>query len=249
MERKYTNYEIKVTFENGETELINISGINTSSYKDMIKVYRDIKEDYKNESCIIKFLGRNNLNEVKVLWSKNNTQKNNTTANQSFNECIKEALEKCYKDLNKCVNRAYRNHLECLEMANMKKIDIALHKAEYLRYGIGEREEILDEIIDLREERRKIKNSKMLYHQMKSIYDDAKFYVNNFKELEECSPELINNFVNSKSQIFEEVNFELQDKNELLTTLSEKYTKVIVDEYEKKMFCYNNCKKAFKRIG
>ncbi len=68
--RKYESYSIKITYLNGDTEDINYKGINTSSYKDMLKLYKDVKEEYKNESVTINFVGKTENGELRILFQK-----------------------------------------------------------------------------------------------------------------------------------------------------------------------------------
>ena len=68
--RKYQSYKIKITYNNGDIEDINFKGANSSSYKEMLEVYKGIKEEHKDDSCIIDFLGENEEKEVGVLFTK-----------------------------------------------------------------------------------------------------------------------------------------------------------------------------------
>lgn len=72
MSRKYENYEIKVTYKNGDTEVISMNGINTSNYNDMLEVYRNVKKQYENDIKVstIDFIGKNSNGEMKIFFSK-----------------------------------------------------------------------------------------------------------------------------------------------------------------------------------
>ena len=55
-EKKYEEYLIKVTYENGDVENIKYKGVNTSDWKQMMSIYRDVKEEYNNIDCQIDFM-------------------------------------------------------------------------------------------------------------------------------------------------------------------------------------------------
>lgn len=73
-ERKYQYYDIKVVNNlDGSTENINLLNedkVDKSNYKKMLKVYREIKEQYKNENVTIDFMGVANDSTMNVMYKK-----------------------------------------------------------------------------------------------------------------------------------------------------------------------------------
>lgn len=70
MSRKYEKYLIKVTFLDNSIENIQYEGINTSSYKEMLKLYNDIKSEYTNKAKQIDFIGISKDGQLKIMFTK-----------------------------------------------------------------------------------------------------------------------------------------------------------------------------------
>lgn len=71
--RKYDRYNIKITYHNGDVEEVNYkSNIDTSNYKEMLKIYRQTKMEYLNNKdvAIIDFVGISEQGEIGILFTK-----------------------------------------------------------------------------------------------------------------------------------------------------------------------------------
>lgn len=71
MAKKFNQYLIQITHSNGQTEDIEYTNYDKTSYKEMLNVYKTIKEEYSNVNCVIDFLGVNEKERV-VIFKKYN---------------------------------------------------------------------------------------------------------------------------------------------------------------------------------
>lgn len=171
--RKYENYKIIVTYDNGDKEEINYKGINTSSYKDMLNLYNEVKEKYSDRCVVIDFVGVGENGNLSVFWTKKieNRTEEETNKNEEDNidsktsiellSIIGESLEILKKRKSQCNAR-----LGAID----KEQDIQLHKIESIRYNkfeteeqiIAEKLKIFDALEEIRIKRRYIKNEGQL---------------------------------------------------------------------------------------
>jgi hypothetical protein len=70
MSRKYEKYSVKVTFLDNSIEEIQYQGVNTSKYKEMLKVYNDVKNQYMEKARLIEFLGVSEDGQLTVMFKK-----------------------------------------------------------------------------------------------------------------------------------------------------------------------------------
>lgn len=125
--RKYQNYKIKITYNNGDIEDINFKSADSSSYKEMLEVYKGIKEDHKNDSCIIDFLGENNEKEVGVLFTKELNIKQPSDELDTDAIDIGERIEKLLLLL--IDKKEYHSPIATVEGKNQ---DLLLHKIQHI---------------------------------------------------------------------------------------------------------------------
>lgn len=70
MGRKYEKYSVKVTFLDSSIEEIQYQGVNTSNYKEMLKLYNDVKNQYIEKARLIEFLGVSENGQLTVMFKK-----------------------------------------------------------------------------------------------------------------------------------------------------------------------------------
>jgi hypothetical protein len=133
MGRKYEEYTIKITYGNGDTEDVKCNGVNTSSYKDMLRLYGDIKEEYINKSVTIDFIGKGSNGELKVFFTK---AINNNELSQEVTDTINKVKEMDTSDLLKLIRESLLsikqkpNHYSMLKGAYSKIADNEYHALE-----------------------------------------------------------------------------------------------------------------------
>jgi hypothetical protein len=241
--RKYSNYSIKVTYNNGDTEDITLKGINTSNYKEMLKVYNDVKEDHKNDSCIIDFVGVSDSGELGILFTKEiKVETNNTEKMKMTTEDILEEMNELLKVLQ--LKRKY--YLNGLGERDKIKNDIEHEIEAYEGNNLG-KIELFDRLQNAERDRREVKKelrfikyveSKEFHKQIKEI----KINIDNFKKSSiKAKSKFVEGTIKEEYNIIKEVTYKNdRERINLMKQLKPKYDKAVVDEINKKITFYNN---------
>lgn len=261
--RKYQEYSIKITYLNGDTEDINYKGINTSSYKDMLKLYKDVKEEYKNESVTINFVGQTENGELGILFQKkiiNKDAKLKEEAEKVKNTSVQEILNQIIDNFN--VLKEKRRIAIKNRDSYTKETDIRLHIIEdKLRSNeyVSPEEKIAmyDRIAKERVIRRQAKNDKYkidnLYNSFKQIGAKENLCVNDIIEILETNINIIDkidskkyNLTESKAEelkIMKKVTYRnFKDRISKTKQLEKEYDKVYYDNSKMEIICYNKAK-------
>lgn len=254
--KKYQQYKISVTYINGDKEEINYKGINTSNYKDMIKLYSDIKDEYSDKSATIDFVGISTCGELKVFWSKKIESKEETIETEelsSNNISIEDILTNIKANLELLIEK------ETIAYAKQgildKQQDVELHRVENIDNGIFISEEektlekvkVFDSIQNIRKERRLNKNNISLNTNISNKIN-KKQIINDISSILGIS-EIANNkkyeYLTDKRaeefSIVKKVKFRTERERISLTSqLQPKYSKVYYENGE--ILCYNKAK-------
>lgn len=260
--RKYQEYSIKITYLNGDTEDINYKGINTSSYKDMLNIYKDVKEEYKNESVIIDFIGKTENGELGILFQKKIINKDaelKEYAEKVVNTEIEDIIKDIYNSF-KLLNDKRKFTYEQIGIYN-KKQDVLLHKIESFENDLGDelKISIFDSLKELRECRRKLKNDinkcvafNGMLCSCKEIED--KLTTEKMEEILQKSIESINKINNKQYEylsdekaeelkIVKRVSYKnFKDRVKKINQLQKEYQKVYYDNSKMEIICYNKAK-------
>lgn len=248
--KKYENYSIEVQFPDGAVDTIQytkeIRELDTSSYKTMLDVYRQTKEQYENIRCTIKFIGYNDNEKVEIFNKEINPDKvTETTLIQDDIEVVSEHISSMVekaKNLN-----GKKTHYNTL----MRDI---YHKDIEFTEDLSENHKIntFDKLRDLLIERRRIDIGL-------KIYSDNE---QNFKIIYDCV-ESIKEYTGLKNekttQIIEEykemglmpcgggkvVHKYTTEKQRIhfISTLQQKYDKIEIDRETKSIICSHKKKK------
>ena len=243
--RKYEEYVVKVTYKNGDSEQMQFNGINTSSYKDMLEVYREVKENKSKDVNVstIDFIGISKDGELKVFFTKAINVKLNTKEelNKDCRVVVSEILDKVellkqQKDYHKMMINKYE-----------KQIDTMIHSIESHHNNIFKSDDVknnfkirtFDKIEELSELRRYSKDQIAdLDNIMKGIRDAGihglKPFTNQRKKYKMNSIEFIKSV--EKEVIYQDEN----EKSAYLYKYQDKYDKYIDDEAHNKLYFYNN---------
>jgi hypothetical protein len=252
-EKKYESYEIKITYENGDIENIEYNGVNTSNWREMLRLYNDVKDQYSNKSVLIEFIGKSNDGELKVIYNKNLLSNNG-------NEETKEENKNCVVDTVKMMIDGFelltKEHKRMMyrEGFIQKQQDFLLHKIEaFEENNFGAEEsiriklELFDQLEELRKERRIMKNEKAI---LDNFFKLDKNCINNVQEK-------LTTILKHHNKQIEKINsIDLYDDNfveenivkridcnsakyrdNLIPILSKKYDKVTYNNNQ--ILCYN----------
>lgn len=241
--RKYENYKLMITYLNGDTEEIEYKGINTSNYKDMLSLYREVREQYKNESVTIDFVGISENGEMKVFFTKKIEVTGSTPDNNPNYEDIMKEISRISDMVIK-----KKNDLKSLLGIQDKKENIFLHNIENLR-NLNDIEKInkFNELCEIRLKRRSIKNEISIYDSIRDRFSLQDTKLNKIFASLDKKVANSNNYdiTKDKKQMINEFPYKtFKEKIKLTKELSRKYDKVICDNEKMVIVCYNNCYKC-----
>jgi hypothetical protein len=238
MAKKYSSYNVKITYTNGDTEDITLKGINTSDYKEMIKVYNDVKEDHKNDSCIIDFVGVNDSGELGILFTKEINTK--TTDVDKIKMKTKDIVSNI-EDLLKILKLKKEYHRKSQGLCD-KEEDKLLHDIQFYKGDDLGKIKLFDKIQELRLERMDEKNELRFLSLFPSLDDTLKGIYEMTKKIDKIesgvgySEETIKDY-----DIIREVTYKNdKERISLMSQLKPKYEKTVVDEANKKITFYNH---------
>lgn len=248
MAKKYERYKITVQYLNGDSEDINLMGINTSSYSKMLTVYHRIKNTYAEKVKIIDFVGIGQDGGLKVMWTKEIKSNGREELRQDINDIMinisKEIL--LIKDKN-------FYHYNLIDTLN-KKYDLMKHELE----GVHK--------IKFRNETEKDKKILKIGKEMEEILIERRWHKDQLFLINKLSNERVGNeSINFThlSNIFkvkcvkpimkplnmklaEELNLykeePIKDKEKQIERLKKSYERIVIDEFENKLICYNKAK-------
>ena len=241
--RKYQSYKIKITYNNGDIEDIKFKGANSSSYKEMLEVYKGIKEEHKNDSCIIDFLGENEEKEVGVLFTK---EFNLKASSEDLDTKAIDIGEEVERLLSLLVEK--KEYHSPIVSAEDKKLDLLLHKLQHIvKYNVvtssEERDKMFYDIGNVRIKRefyKKEKSDSDIYFMFCSI----KEMLNNIKKVNniiknggefDFSEEKLKQYNIITSKVYRSE----KERIALMSQWKPKYDKVVINESEKTITAFN----------
>jgi hypothetical protein len=253
MTSKYQRYMIQVNYLNGNKEnieYINNKPVDTSSYKEMMKVYKEIKEQYTNLCTSIDFVGITEDEQLNVLFTKKMINEENTE--NSF-ELIKQLNEIVNKLKNKsdkaqdmlCLVEKEKSVFEHkrIEFAELKDLtdEYKVETFDDYRSLLLKRRIIKDEAINLKNVKEQLDiifaNTDRLHKRTVGFINKA--IINTESSIAQTVPEELD------KQVVKEVSFNnFKERMNLMKQLEYKYDKIIVDNENNKLLCYNKSKKA-----
>jgi hypothetical protein len=225
MSRKYEKYSVKVTFLDNSIEEIQYQGVNTSNYKEMLKLYGDVKNQYMDKARLIEFLGISENGQLTVMFKKPIIETTKPTLIDELSNVLtkiesrKEQLNDIVGILDKEINGF--NH----DIENIPYSCCGYSKKELDNYKIS----LVDQILSASIQRRNIKNevtalyglsSSISIETIKSKVDTANKVLHKEFNLED-QDEKDNLHVHTRkySNDFE--------RDEIIEELSERYQKVV----------------------
>lgn len=239
--RKYEKYSIVVEYLNGDKEEINMVGIRTDDYRNMLNRYHSIKDRYSNKCKTISFCGVGQDNSLTVMFTKE--VKHEAEGDESLKENVKDISKSIADNLLKLKNKFfYHKGMIC---ALDKKRDVYLHMLES-KINRTEKEKIdlfntleqvskerrwhkneLEQILNI--QNNDIRNSEVNFTHLSNIFNSVRQVETNDMTLE---------LAKDKNIYIEEVYKD--DKQ--INKLSKQYEHVFLNKYDNKIYAYNNAK-------
>lgn len=257
-ERKYQQYEIVVRFSNGDKEEINMlneTEINKSNYKEMLKVYSEVKEIHKDKECVIEFCGSSNDSSLNVIFTKElkRTEDIETITNDIP---IKDSIQELTRIVKHITERS--NFLDSKLSLLSKQQDFLLHRIELSDENVS-----LDEIVStynemrkIRLDRREVKNERNIiqrlenkgimfnFNRIANIIDNVN--LDNLEAKVEKAKEQAKEIYIApleENQLIRTIPFKThKERMHFIKQMEIKYDKIIVDDERKIITCYNKCK-------
>lgn len=246
--RKYQKYKINVQYLNGATEDINMAGINTESFSNMLQVYHRIKNTYADKVKIINFIGVDESGNMHIKFTKEIKHKGRDELKRDINEI----MDNISKEVLLIKDKNFYHH--DLIDALTKKENVSLHELE----GVEERkfktqEDEDREILRIGKELKNIRVEKRWHKDQFAIISKLQEYNINGKEINFTHLSNIFKPKNNKIQIkplnkklAEELKIykeePIKDKINQVEKLRKTFEKVIIDEADNRIICYNKAK-------
>lgn len=246
--RKCREYYIVIEYQNGEKSIIEYLDereVDNTNYKEMISVYKDTKEQFKDVSCVIRFMGRTDDNEesmeifAKIV--KSNTYYKKVDIGYELNIAtvalnrIQESIKDTFDNIgltDKRISALSHNKIEG-------------HAEATDEYKIS----IFDELQRLYEARRRLKNDNRKTTSIESLIKSS---IGNLSIALSRINEIDNRIEDSIEQIsvgsgkeydknnVKEYSYEnFKDRMNMMKQLQPKYDKVVHDTARELICCYN----------
>jgi hypothetical protein len=248
MAKKYEKYKINVQYLNGDTEDINMAGINTNDYTRMLKVYHRIKNTYAEKVKVINFVGVGQDGSMSIMFKKEIKQQGREELTKDISDIMNNISEQL-----QLIKDKYFHSSNMIGALN-KKEDIKLHELEDIMKDEFKTEQNKDleilrvgkEIGNLRLERRWHKDQVFLINKLsnnKIHTDEINFtHLSNIFRVKHVKPEMkqLNNKVAEELKLYKEEP--IKDKAKQIDKLKKTYERIVVDEVENKLIAYNKAK-------
>jgi hypothetical protein len=243
--RKFNEYLIEVVHNNGNVEQIEYTSnfnkkADKTSYKEMLNVYSEIKEQYENKNCTISFLGINK-NEKMVIFSKQNIANEISDESSLRNdvillfESIQQIKDKaiklnekktCYNvEMNEIYHKEVENSTDLSEEHKIKTFD-------KLRNTLIKRRDVSGDL-DFYNKHKGVLNS--IFGYANKLSDESEAHMNHEVEILENFKENGELLTGSGKHIVQYSNF--KDRMAKMAQLQSKYGKIINDEENNRLIC------------
>jgi hypothetical protein len=253
--RKYSKFNITITYLNGDTENIQHEDYNSTSYKDMLELYKMTKEHYKDECVTIDFIGVTDTGSTTILFTKNIINDKELKIKEEaklVDDMNVEELVHKLGDITKLLKKKYEKSFSQRDIAN-KQLDNILHQIESIDridYNIEINEkDMINEIHNIRVNRRQAKNNieilqlldnKHFLQQIDGKVMMAKQKVQQLKN-EYDKVEFLDKEKIVEKKIMKEVPYRsFKERIQLMKQLSKDFNKICYDDAKMIIICYNN---------
>lgn len=255
-ERKYYKYSVIIEFLNGDKENINYEEEKSRNYSEMLELYRQTKEQYKDECVTISFCGITEDNKINVLFEKCIVNKEELKIKEEADEIANSSGQDVLLELKEIINKIqrYRGYINGQEGVYDKKQDILLHKIESNKLeNIEDEIRMMRELKQLRLNRRKVKINSRIIDRFFNKLSSKKIVLNNICDMIDLiikeenttqgkivplTDEKVEEFKIAKILRFK--NF--KERLNMMKQLQPKYDKVVYDDSRMEITCYNKAR-------
>lgn len=245
MKKKYYGYKLRVINDDGEKYIKLNGNIKMTSYATMVKYYHMTKDKYQDEDCTVEMIGvYEDGSTGSVIFSKK--FKKEVEEDKELLMSVDHIVDEIQYLLDTLMRKKdYHNNMMC---ALNKKQDLLLHKIESINSfkgseteKVNEKLKIVDELEEVRKERRFNKNEKL---KLKIVNDriDVDVLKTHFSKIK----------IPSQPENYEYISGELEDKivreikynsdkqkENVIKSIQGKYEKIVDDVPRKTLICYN----------
>jgi hypothetical protein len=243
--RKFNEYLILVTFQNGNTEEIEYTTnfknkVDKRNYKDMLSVYTEVKEQYSNKNCTIDFLGINE-NEKMVIFSKPNV-----VEEISDESLLRDDVILLFENLQQIKDKA--TALNQKKICYNVEVNEIYHKEIEATTDLSDEHKIktFDKLRNVLIKRRDVSADLDFYNKHKNSLNSIFGYANRLSNDSEAhinyEAEILENFkengklsTGSSNHIVQYSSF--KDRMAKMSQLQSKYGKIINDEENSRLIC------------
>lgn len=255
-ERKYHKYEVVISYLNGDKETIQYEEDKSRNYTQMLQLYRQTKEQYKDDCCTIQFVGVMDNGNINVFFEKCLASKEDLNIKQNADHMavsdgtdfllkLKDAMEEVQK---------YRAYIKGQEMACNKKQDVILHQIESIENDNPKDDlRLFNELKQIRIYRRKAKNGNKL---MEVFYDKLNKDNVNLKHICNLIESSLEGFKQATGKIvpltdekveefkiMRQISYRnFKERLNLTKQLKDKYDKITYDDSDMVLTVYNKAK-------
>ena len=253
MTSKYCRYKVLVNYLNGnkeEIEYINSKPVNTSSYKEMMKIYREVKEQYINQCESVNFIGVTEDEKLTVIYSKKMTQEDTTENSFDLIEQLNEIVNKLKsksaqtQDLLDLINKEKSNiEHKCFEFVELEDLvdEYKIEKFDEYRSLLLKRRIIKDEAINLKNVKEQLD---IIIENTERLHKRTMGYIN--KAILSTESAITNTVPEDKDKqkTTDYPYKDFKDRINLMKQLEHKFDKIVNVPEENKLICYNKSKKV-----
>lgn len=254
--KRYVEYKVVIEYLNGDEKMVESESVDSSSYKEMLGLYKVSKKQAKDDCISIKFIGVANDNEEKIFFEKQliteDLEEKTEVEKLSQYECF-DLIEKIVDDIEALGDK--RSKIWSAIGAYNKKQDVILHEIESsIEPTNFEKIRIFDKLKEVREERRYAKNEKnvldsyferlaednLILNHLKNVSGD--FIKRKKSHLIEVTAKIVP-LTEQKAEelrIIKEIGYKnFKERVSLTKQLQKTYDKVYHDDIKMKLICYN----------
>jgi hypothetical protein len=254
-ERKYAKFNIKITYLNGDTEDISYNKYDPTNYNDMIQLYKETKEQFKNNCVLIDFNGITSDGEIGILFRKENKTED-LEIKKEANIVEQMSIIEIFNYLENIINILGKKEEKENNNINIytKKRDILNHKIENIdKINLSNEEKIslMDELHIMSKRRRKSKenveilNTFTRLQKIQSIRKAINITKQKVQEVRSRNnkSEFLTDDKIKQYRIMEEVKYKnFKERVRLISKLRYKYDKIYYDDSRMIITCYNKAK-------
>lgn len=247
MARKYSKYQIKITYTNGDTEDIKLGGIAKGSYKEMLQVYQQVKNQYANKECKIDFVGIGSAGEIGILFTKEVKIEKpwfQKEAEEYTGATMSELIQRLHDTINLIERRG--NWIQSEFDLQNKMQDIFLHRIETFDDSLGDDEKnyIFENLKSIRINRRLLKEDMKTYEEYKQNFKADKMSLRkilaNRKQYESIKHVYLTDKLLKDKKILTTAHYNtIEEKLAIIDKLKKKYEKITFNDAKRQVVAYN----------